>query len=142
MQDSGSGRSFSVASYNIHQCVGTDGRRDAERIAAVIRDLDCDAIGLQEVDSRAGPHADSMQLGYLACATGMDALAGPTILRHDGDYGNALLSMPLVAAGGVSREPRTSRGPGNRAGTFLDLTDQCAAVAVLTRSGFDQRNDG
>lgn len=112
MQDSGNGRSFSVASYNIHQCVGTDGRRDAERIAAVIRDLDCDAIGLQEVDSRAGPHADSMQLEYLARATGMDALAGPTILRHDGDYGNALLTRRPVLAirrhdiSFASREPR------------------------------------
>jgi endonuclease/exonuclease/phosphatase family metal-dependent hydrolase len=101
-----------VASYNIHQCVGTDGRRDAERIAAVIRDLDCDAIGLQEVDSRAGPHADSMQLGYLARATGMGALAGPTILRHDGDYGNALLTRrPVLAVrrhdiSFASREPR------------------------------------
>lgn len=101
-----------MASYNIHQCVGTDGRRDAERIAAVIRDLDCDAIGLQEVDSRAGPHADSMQLEYLARATGMDALAGPTILRHDGDYGNALLTRrPVLAVrrhdiSFASREPR------------------------------------
>lgn len=112
MHDSGSGRSFAVASYNIHQCVGTDGRRDAERIAAVIRDLDCDAIGLQEVDSCAGPHADSMQLEYLARATGMGALAGPTILRHDGDYGNALLTRrPVLAVrrhdiSFASREPR------------------------------------
>lgn len=103
---------FSVASYNIHQCVGTDGRRDAARIAAVIRDLDCDAIGLQEVDSSAGPHADSMQLDYLARATGMDALAGPTILRHDGDYGNALLTRrPVLAVrrhdiSFAAREPR------------------------------------
>lgn len=92
------GRSFAVASYNIHRCVGLDRRRDAARIAAVIRKLDCDAVGLQEVDSRAGPHADSMQLEYLAGATGMEAISGPTILRHDGDYGNALLTCRPVLA--------------------------------------------
>lgn len=112
MSASGKKGCFSVASYNIHQCVGMDGRRDAGRIAAVIRDLDCDAIGLQEVDSRSGPHADSMQLEYLAGAAGMQALAGPTILRHDGDYGNALLTRrPVLAVrrhdiSFASREPR------------------------------------
>lgn len=89
---------LSVASYNIHQCVGTDRRRDAERVSAVIRDLDCDAIGLQEVDSRSGPHADSMQLDYIARATGMQGIPGPTILRHDGEYGNALLTRRPVLA--------------------------------------------
>jgi endonuclease/exonuclease/phosphatase family metal-dependent hydrolase len=89
-----------------------DGRRDAGRIASIIRDLDCDAVGLQEVDSSAGPHADSRQLEYLAHATGMEALAGPTILRHDGDYGNALLTRrPVIAVrrhdlSFTSREPR------------------------------------
>lgn len=95
-----------MASYNIHQCMGMDRRRDAWRTATVIRDLDCDAIGLQGVDSRAGSHADSMQLEYLARATGMEALAGPTILRHDGDYGNALLTRRPVLA--VRRHSRRS----------------------------------
>lgn len=112
MRASDPGHRFSVASYNIHQCVGMDRRRDARRIASVIRDLDCDAIGLQEVDSRAGPHAESRQLDYLAHATGMEALAGSTILRHDGDYGNALLTRrPVLAVrrhdiSFASREPR------------------------------------
>lgn len=106
------GRSFCVASYNIHKCVGLDRRSDPDRIARVIRALDCDAIGLQEVDSRAGKKAASKQLDYLAHATGMQALAGPTILRHDGDYGNALLTRrPVLAVrrhdlSFASREPR------------------------------------
>ena len=36
--------------YNIHQCVGTDGKCDPQRIAAVIQDTKADIIGLQEVD--------------------------------------------------------------------------------------------
>ena len=41
-----------VVSYNIHECVGGDGRRDPARIAAVLREIDADIIGLQEVDAR------------------------------------------------------------------------------------------
>jgi endonuclease/exonuclease/phosphatase family metal-dependent hydrolase len=85
-----------IASYNIHRCVGSDGRRDVKRVAEVIRELGCDTIGLQEVDSRPGPHSESQQLEYLANATGMQSVAGATIIRHDRDYGNALLTSRKI----------------------------------------------
>ena len=47
-----------VASYNIHDCVGGDGRRDPARVAAVLREIDADIIGLQEVDARPGATSD------------------------------------------------------------------------------------
>lgn len=84
-------RSITVVSYNIHQCVGSDGRSDPGRVAEVLAGLDADIIGLQEVDSRPGPHMESMQMDYLAHVTGMQAIPGPTIQRHTGDYGNVLL---------------------------------------------------
>ncbi|MES1166166.1 MAG: endonuclease/exonuclease/phosphatase family protein [Verrucomicrobiota bacterium] len=101
-------------SYNIHQCVGTDGRRDPERVAAVLREIDADVIGLQEVDARPGAATDSMQMQYLAGALGLHAVAGPTIVRHDGHYGNALLSRrPVLDVRRVDltvyrREPRAA----------------------------------
>ena len=85
-----------VASYNIHQCVGSDGRRMPDRVAAVLREIDADVVGLQEVDARPGPGSESMQMQYLANALGLHAVAGPTILRQDGHYGNALLSRRAV----------------------------------------------
>jgi endonuclease/exonuclease/phosphatase family metal-dependent hydrolase len=81
-----------IASYNVHQCVGMDFRRDPSRIAQVLQELDCDVIGLQEVDNQSGVHAESMQLDYLAALTGMQAIAGLTLVRHEGHYGNALLT--------------------------------------------------
>lgn len=42
------------ASYNIHKAVGTDRRRDPDRIIAVLRELDADVIALQECDRRFG----------------------------------------------------------------------------------------
>ncbi len=85
-----------IASYNIHQCVGTDGRRSPERVASVLREIDADVVALQEVDARPGVTSDSMQMDYLAGRLGLHAFAGPTILRHDGHYGNALLTRVSV----------------------------------------------
>lgn len=81
-----------AVSYNIHQCVGTDGKRDPERIAAVIRETKADILGLQEVDFSPLGEKKSHQLDYLAEATGMNAVAGPTIRSADIHFGNALLT--------------------------------------------------
>jgi endonuclease/exonuclease/phosphatase family metal-dependent hydrolase len=97
-----------LASYNLHGCVGTDGREDAERIARVILELGCDTVGLQEVNTREPCEEDgscepgrvhhSQQLDYLAERCGMQAVPGLTILRHDGHYGNALLTRRPIRA--------------------------------------------
>ena len=74
--------------------MGRDGRRDHERIAAVICELDADVVALQEVESH---HGDLEVLELLAERSGMRALAGPTMLRPVGDYGNALLTrLPVL----------------------------------------------
>lgn len=83
---------LTAVSYNIHQCVGIDGKRDPQRIAAVIQETRADIIGLQEVDFNPAGDKRSHQLDYLAEATGMKAVAGPTIRRTDVEFGNALLT--------------------------------------------------
>lgn len=85
-----------AASYNIHRCIGLDGRHDPERVARVIEELDTDIIGLQEVESRFGGTPDIHQLNFLAEETGFTAIAGSTILRADSHYGNALLTRHSV----------------------------------------------
>jgi endonuclease/exonuclease/phosphatase family metal-dependent hydrolase len=89
-------RVLRVGSYNIHRCVGGDGRCDPERVAQVIRELACDTIGLQEVDNSAGPLPTSAQLDYLARSTGMASVAGLRLIRRRGHYGNALLTRRRV----------------------------------------------
>lgn len=85
-----------AASYNIHRCIGLDGRHDPERVARVIDEIDTDFIGLQEVESRFGGAPDIHQLNFLAEETGFTAVAGSTILRADSHYGNALLTRHTV----------------------------------------------
>jgi endonuclease/exonuclease/phosphatase family metal-dependent hydrolase len=85
-------RLLGVATYNIHRCIGMDGRQDARRICRVLHELDCDLVALQEVDNQPGEHKESMQLDYLAHETGMHAVPGLRIIWHTGEYGNALLT--------------------------------------------------
>lgn len=99
-----------VVSYNVHGCVGADGRFDAARTVRVIGQLQSDVLGLQEVDSRAGQHADAF--AALARGSGLHAVAGPNIQAARGQYGNMLLSRwPPVAVRRLDlsvgrREPR------------------------------------
>ena len=47
-----------IASYNVHKCVGTDGRFDPGRTAAVVAELDADIVALQDAGlPRAGARA-------------------------------------------------------------------------------------
>jgi endonuclease/exonuclease/phosphatase family metal-dependent hydrolase len=91
-------RRISIGSYNIHSCVGLDRRRSPSRIADVLRELDCDIYALQEVDNEPGDDKDSKQLEYLSEALHMAAIPGMSIVRHSGEYGNALLTRFPVAS--------------------------------------------
>jgi endonuclease/exonuclease/phosphatase family metal-dependent hydrolase len=103
---------LTAVSYNIHQCVGTDGRRDPQRVATVIQETKADIIGLQEVDFNPLGEEKSHQLDYLAKATGMSAVAGPTFRRADAEFGNALLTRREISevrlhdVSVVGRQPR------------------------------------
>lgn len=97
MTDETSSVSVRVATFNIHQGMGGDGRRDPGRIGAVIRGLAAGVVALQEVDAAPlGP--DSFQMDYLADTTGYAAIPGTTIYGGDCDYGNVLLSAHPVTA--------------------------------------------
>jgi endonuclease/exonuclease/phosphatase family metal-dependent hydrolase len=95
-----------IASYNVHRCIGRDTRCDPDRVADVIRELDADIVGLQEVGG------DTDQVAHLAARAGYHAIAGPTLLREDGHFGNALLTrrptraVRLVDLSVAGREPR------------------------------------
>lgn len=44
-----------VSTYNVHSCVGTDGRYSVDRVARVIRELGSHVVCLQEVESNTPP---------------------------------------------------------------------------------------
>ena len=85
-----------VASYNIHRALGFNRRQDAQRIGAVIAELDADIVGLQAVDWHQDTGASP--LGQLTRLPGYEAAAAPNICRQRGEYGNLLLSRGGVDA--------------------------------------------
>ncbi len=107
------------ASYNIHSCIGMDGRYDPDRIVTVLQELKAGVVALQEVDSK--EHRGLQLLHYLAEATGLQAIAGPTLMRETGHYGNALLTAYDIKS--VQRLDLT----------FLDHEPRAAIDAVLIR---------
>lgn len=79
-----------LVTYNVHRCIGRDGRGSVERIAEVLAELRPDVVALQEVlSSERVPHAG--QLERLADAAGLQPVAGGTLVEGDGLYGNGLL---------------------------------------------------
>lgn len=87
---------ISVASYNVHRCIGTDGRKDPDRIARVIEELGAELIGLQEVAWVMEADDERNQIAFLVRETGMEAIVGPTMKHEDGVYGNALLTSARI----------------------------------------------
>ncbi|HEX6692881.1 MAG TPA: endonuclease/exonuclease/phosphatase family protein [Burkholderiales bacterium] len=98
-----------VASYNVHGCVGCGNVRDVERIAAVIGELGCDTVGLQEV-------YDAPQI---AARTGFSLVEGTPHKWHDRHVGNALLTRRKVLA--VRHHDWTWTGHEPRAALDVDL---------------------
>ena len=134
------------ASYNIHKAVGTDGRRDFDRIITVLREMDADIIALQEADLRFGDRASVLPRAALDDTRwrAIDVAKRP---RSLGWHGNALLvrrDFDILDAGPIDLPMLEPRGAvcadilaGARrvriVGTHLDLSgvrrsDQIRAI--------------
>jgi endonuclease/exonuclease/phosphatase family metal-dependent hydrolase len=80
-----------VASWNLHKCVGADGRFDPHRSAAVIAELGADILALQEVDKRFGRRDGLLDLAAVRRTTGLKLVPVSDAPAGHGWHGNALL---------------------------------------------------
>jgi len=87
---------LTFASYNIHKAVGLDGRRDPERIIAVLRELHADVIAVQECDRRFGERESVLPRALLE-ETPWRAAPVARRSRSLGWHGNALLVRKDIA---------------------------------------------
>jgi len=90
---------LTVASYNIHACIGRDGYYEPARIAAVINQINPDIIGLQELDTGYRIQNTGMnQLQWLEYLTHLHSVTGPLLWGQKGFYGNAILTKWPIKA--------------------------------------------
>jgi endonuclease/exonuclease/phosphatase family metal-dependent hydrolase len=81
---------LTIATYNIHRGIGTDGSVSQEKIVKVLHEIDADIVALQELEANRDPALN--MLNYLSDQTGLVPVAGPILMMQDTLYGNALLS--------------------------------------------------
>ena len=113
----GSPAPLRVATYNVHACVGRDGRYDPARVATVIAELDADVVGLQEFTYPASVALETRTPVVLTTLDRYECALGPTRqrTRHTGMecFGNALLTRrPIIEIHrlDLSMERREPRG--------------------------------
>ena len=98
-----------IATYNVHSCIGADGRCAPERIAAVIAEMNPDVACLQELDVARTRTGGIDQVAELARILTMQFHFNTTIEEASGRYGDAILSktaLKLMAAGSFPAVPR------------------------------------
>ncbi|MBX3179534.1 MAG: endonuclease/exonuclease/phosphatase family protein [Candidatus Hydrogenedentes bacterium] len=127
-----------AASWNIHGCVGPGGQHDVDRVARVLRTLDADVIGLQEVDWRHPAGEKKEVLAYLADALGMHAVEGPNLHDHRGRYGNGLLTRLPVLGYRQRSLACDGREPRGAIDATLDTGDGRLRV-IVTHLGLNAR---
>lgn len=99
-----------IATYNVHSCMGSDGRRSVERVAEVIASLNADVIALQELDHRRPRSQHVHQAAEIARLLTMDFHFHAVLRVAEEEYGDAILSphpLRLLRAGPL---PTVERG--------------------------------
>ena len=85
-------RGLRIATYNVHSCVGTDGRHDPDRVARVIAELDADVVAIQEFSYPADVAIETRTPVVLPKLERYECALGPTLLRQSNRYGNVILT--------------------------------------------------
>ena len=125
-----------VATYNIRKCIGTDRRRDPERVLAVLREIDADVVALQEADRRFGlrvsaiPHhmflenSDYVPMDFGGRAHGIGWHGNAILVRRGIEVRHAqpLIIPTLEPRGAVVAELRIKGSALRILGAHLDLS--------------------
>lgn len=122
--------SLRVASWNIHKAVGTDRRRDADRVLAGIAALRADIVALQEADFRLGDRPSALPRDRIADLTGLEPLPIGRNSVSLGWHGNALLARPGIRICGLERLDLPGHEPRGAVIVDLDTPAPLRVVAV------------
>jgi endonuclease/exonuclease/phosphatase family metal-dependent hydrolase/glycosyltransferase involved in cell wall biosynthesis len=131
-----------LLTYNVHTCIGMDGRLSPRRIARVIAQCDPDIVALQECDVRRRRTDGRDQVRDIAEELEMEFHFHPAMRLEEEEYGDAVLSyhpMRLVRAGrlpGIDDRPQLEP----RGALWVDVTIDGHTVQVInTHLGLSNR---
>lgn len=128
-----------VASYNVHKCVGVDGRFDPDRIAQVIREIAPDLLALQEADTRFGERRGLLDLAWMERETGLVPVPVAGVAKAHGWHGNVLFIRE-----GVVRDVHQLKLPGleprGALMTELELRDGSPLRVIAAHLGLLNRS--
>ena len=123
-----------IMTYNIHRCIGMDGKVSSERIADVIAGQRPDVVALQEVDcgqSRPAQHDQAATIARLLATL----LPSPSPWQVERERcGNVVLSrhpMGLMRAGGLHRH-RAWRTFARRGALWVEIENEGRILQLIT----------
>lgn len=133
------GHGMLIASYNVHKCVGIDGRFDPARTSHVIREIGADVIALQEADSRFGERRGLLDLAWMERETGLFPVPVSGVAKAHGWHGNVIFFRE-----GLVRDVHQIKLPGLEPRgaliTELELKDGSAFRIIAAHLGLLNRS--
>lgn len=88
---------FRLMTYNVHGCIGSDGRLDVDRVGSVIAEQHPDLVVLQEIDVGQQRSGRVDQAQQLADALSMHAHFTCASQRGGGEFGIAMLASQEIS---------------------------------------------
>jgi endonuclease/exonuclease/phosphatase family metal-dependent hydrolase len=119
-----------LASWNIRAGLGTDLRRDADRVLAGIAALRADVVALQEADFRLGDRPSALPRDRIGQLTGMEPLPIGRNAVSLGWHGNAVLARSGIHVCGLERLDLPGHEPRGAVIVDLDTPEPLRLVAV------------
>ena len=128
-QDADAGR-LRVMTYNVHSCVGMDGRLSPERIARVIAQHEPDVVALQELDVGRARTGGVDQAHLIARYLEMEFHFHPALRVAEEQYGNAILTRLPMRPVRAERLPGASRLE-PRGAQWVAIETGCGEVQLI-----------
>jgi len=135
--------SLKVMTYNIHSCLGMNGRVVPDNIARIIADLDPDVVALQEVDANRRRTQYTDQAKYLARELDMEYQYFSVMNQGAEKYGLAILGKHSLVKVKYGRFPaaRPERPVEPRGAMWIRVqTPGCDVNIVNTHLGLQMRD--
>jgi endonuclease/exonuclease/phosphatase family metal-dependent hydrolase len=131
-----------LVTYNVHSCLGVDGRLSPRRIARVLAHCDADVIALQEVDVGRRRTGLVDQAHEIAAHLQMEYQFYPAIAVEEEQYGDAILSRVPLRLVHAAKLPQSQSDPhAEPRGAIwveVELNGQCVQV-INTHLGLGAR---